>query len=95
MHTIALDPVVATVLAVRHLGPVRPLAAAKAAGQLAGGVIVLALVVVVAALASIASAARGLAALLSEFLRLAAAVTSAVFLMGMAVVVALALLLHH
>lgn len=55
----------------------------------------LALVVVVAALASIASAARGLAALLSEFLRLAAAVTSAVFLMGMAVVVALALLLHH
>jgi hypothetical protein len=95
MHTIAPHLAVATVLAAQHLRPVRPLAAAKAAGQLAGGVIVLALVVVVAALASIASAARGLAALLSEFLRLAAAVTSAVFLMGMAVVVALALLLHH
>jgi hypothetical protein len=61
----------------------------------AGGTSIAVVVLVVAFLALMASAARGLAAMLAEFLRVAAAMTSFLFTMALAVAVAVVLLLHH
>jgi hypothetical protein len=95
MHTIAPHMVVATILAAGHLGHPRLTLASKAAAQVAGGITLMVLVLAVIILAALASAARGLTALLSEFVRLAAATVSAIFIMAAAAVLAVALLLHH
>jgi hypothetical protein len=44
---------------------------------------------------SVASAARGPAAVLTQFVRLAAAMTSALAIMVVAILAAVALLIHH
>jgi len=54
-----------------------------------------AVLLVVAFLAAIGSAGRALAALVSEFLRAAAAMASVFFTMVIAVLVAVVLLVHH
>ena len=95
MTTIAPHLAVATMLAVRHLGSVRPMAAAKLAGRTLGGLALVAMLVTGAFLAAVASAARGLAAVLAQFVRLAATVTSALLMMFVAALAVLALLIHH
>jgi hypothetical protein len=61
----------------------------------AGGITLVILVLAVVVLAALASAARGLTALLSEFMRLAATMISAMFIMAAVAVLVVALLLHH
>lgn len=95
MNTIAPHLAVATILVAGHIGHARASAAARAAPQITGGITLLALVLGVAVLAAVASAARGLAVLLSEFVRLAAAMMSTLFIMAIAAVAVVALLLHR
>jgi hypothetical protein len=95
MHTIAPHVAVATVLALRHVryvGPPAPLRfAAPSAGTLGLGLVV----VIVAFLAVMAGAARGLATLMTEFLRVAASMTSVLLIMLIVIVLAVILLSHH
>lgn len=95
MHTINPHLAVATVLTAGHLGSVRPSAATLAGARAAGGMTLAAVLLVVAFLAAIGSAGRALAALVSEFLRAAAAMASVFFTMVIAVLVAVVLLVHH
>lgn len=92
MNTIAPHLAVATVLAARHLSYIRPSATVRMAAQAAGATIA---VLALAFLVAIAWAARSLVALLAQFLQVAAAMTSVLFTMVIAVVVAVALLVHH
>ncbi len=82
----------ATARAVSHLAPV---VTATPAGQAAGGLALVAMVVIAIFLTAGASAARGLAAVLAQFVRLATAMTSAVVLLVVVVVMAAALLIHR
>jgi hypothetical protein len=95
MNTIAPHLTVATVLAVRHLSYVQSLAAARTGAQAAGAMGLTFVILIVAFLAVMAWAARGLAVLITGFLRVAASMTSVLFAMLIAVVVAVALLAHH
>lgn len=95
MTTIASHLTVATVLAVRHLSYAHPSAAVRTATQSARVMGLTVLILIVAFLAMMASAARVMAALMSEFLRVAATMTSVLFAALIAVVVAVALLAHH
>jgi hypothetical protein len=96
LNTITPHLAVATVLAVRHLGYVHPLATPSAAtANVSGGMALAAVVLVLALLAAIARAARGLAALAAEFLRVAAEMTSAVLILLLIGVVAVVLLIHR
>jgi hypothetical protein len=96
MTTISLRLVVATTTAACHVTD-HPLPAAAAAASAHGtdlGPLIF-LVLAVLFIAALSSAARGLAALLSELLRAATAVTSALFVIVIAVVFAIAFLAHH
>lgn len=95
MTTIALHLAVASVLAARHPGSLRPLAAAKMVSQAAGGLILVSVVGVGILLAALGAAARGLAAVLAQFVALAARVTSAVLITFIAMLVLVAALVHH
>ncbi len=92
MNTIAPHLTVATVLAVRHLSYMNPSAAARTATQSASAMGLTVLILIVAFVVMMTSAARGMAALMSEFLRIAATMT---FVTLIVVVVAVALLVHH
>ncbi len=91
MLSIAPQVALATARTVSHLGTV---AAASAAGPAAGGLVLVAMVVIGLFLTAVASAARGLATVLAQFVRLASAMTSAVILMFVVVLTAVALLIH-
>ena len=93
MHTIASQVTGATVLALRHaryVGPPAPLRVAASSARTLGLGLVLA---IVAFLAMVAGAARGLASLITGFLRVAASMTSVIMLI--IIVVAVILLAHH
>lgn len=91
MHTIASYVTVATVLALRHaryVGPPAPVRfAAPSVGTLGLGLVL----AVAAFLAMMAGAARGLATLITGFLRVAASMTSVLLIIVLAVI----LLAHH
>jgi hypothetical protein len=89
--TLAPHLAMATVLAASHLSYVRSSAAVRMASQAAGGTALMVGVLVIAVLTAVASALRGLAALLSELLR---AATSILFTLVITVIVAVALLTH-
>ena len=97
MFTIASRVTAATLLAARHPGYAHSLAAAQAAAQPAGhGRMTLVVVILlIAALTAMKSAALGLSGLLSELLRAVAAMTSVLFVLAVASGIALILLLHH
>jgi uncharacterized membrane protein len=78
-----------------HLRALPPSAAAKLTTQAIGVTVFMALVVAGAFLATVASAARGLASMLAEFVRLATAMLSATVLMLIVILVTVALLIHH
>jgi hypothetical protein len=80
-----------TVLAASHLSYVRSSAAARMSSQAAGGIALVAGVLVIAVLTAIASALRGLLALLTELLR---AATSVMFTVVITVVIAVVLLIR-
>ncbi len=94
MNTIAPHLTVATVLAAGHLGQVRFPDAARTVAQPAGGIATAVILLVVVFVAALARAARGLAALMSEFLQLAAAMMSVFLTIVVAVIVAAILLAH-
>jgi hypothetical protein len=94
LNTITPHLALATIHAVRHLDHVRSLAAAKTPARSTGGIALVILVLVVTLLAGLARTARGLAELASEFLRVAAQMTSAFFMMMIVIAVALILLIH-
>ena len=94
MNTITPHLALATMHAARHLDHIRSLAAARTAARSTGGIALVILVLVVTLLAGLARTARGLAELASEFLRVAAQMTSAFFMMVIVVAVALILLIH-
>jgi hypothetical protein len=97
--TIAPHLAVASVLTARHLSYLRPSAIAKlaapAASRAAGGLALVAMVVIGGFLAAVAAAARGLADLFAQFVRLASAMMSALAVTVIAVLAAVALLVHH
>lgn len=95
MHTIASQVTLATVLAVRHLSDVRSSASSRLAAPSVGTVGLGLVLVIVAFLAMMAGAARGLATLITEFLRVAASMTSALLIMLIIVVLGVILLAHH
>jgi len=95
VHKITPHLAVATVLAAGHLGYVHPLGTARVVAKAAGGLGLAVVVLILALLLAIARATRSLAALASEFLRLAAELTSAFFIMVIVVVLAVVLLVHH
>lgn len=95
MTTIALHLAVASIVTARHHGALRPLAAAKIASQAAGGLVLVGVVGVGILLAALGAAARGLAAVLAQFVQLAARVTSALLLTFIAMLVLVAALVHH
>jgi hypothetical protein len=80
--------------AARHLAHVRSLAAARTAARSTGGIALVILVLVVTLIAGLARTARGMADLASQFLRVAAQMTSAFFMMVIVIAVALILLVH-
>jgi len=95
MHTIASHVTVATVLALRHARYVGPPAPVRFAVP-SVGTLGLGLVLIIAAfLAMMAGAARGLATLITEFLRVAASMTSVLLIMLIIIVLAVILLAHH
>jgi hypothetical protein len=94
MNTIAPHLTVATVLAAHHLGQVGLPVAARMVAQPASGITTVAVVLVIVFVAAMARAARGVAALMSEFLQLAAALMSVLLAMVVAVVIAAILLAH-
>lgn len=94
MHTIVPHVTMATVMAVRHFSYVRPSATARLAAPSAGTLGLGLMLVIVAFLALMAGAARGLATLISEFLRVAASMTSVLLIMLIVVVIAVLLLAH-
>jgi hypothetical protein len=93
--TIALHLAVASVLTARHPGSLRPLAAAQIVSQAAGGLLLAGVVGVGILLAAVGAAARGLAAVLAQFVHLAARVTSALVITFIAMLAVVALLVHH
>jgi hypothetical protein len=95
MTRITLHLAMATALTAPHLRALGPSAAAKLAGQAIGVTLLMALLVIGAFVATVASAARGLAAMLAEFVRLATAMLSATVLMLIVILVTVALLIHH
>jgi hypothetical protein len=93
MHTIASHAMLSTVLALRHaryVGPPAPFRFAASSARTLGLGLVFALV---AFLAMVAGAARGLVTLITGFLRVAASMTSVIMLI--IIVVAVILLAHH
>ena len=94
MHTIALRHLPA--LASAHLFGATMSGTAGAAVGAAGGITVLnALVLIIAFVTVVASAMRGLAALLSELLQVAAKVTSLLFTAVIVIAVAAVVLVIH
>jgi hypothetical protein len=95
MHTIVSHVTVATALGLHHaryVGPSAPVRlAAPSAGTLGLGLVL----VIVAFLAVMAGAARGLVTLITEFLRVAASMTSVLLIMLIIIVLAVILLAHH
>lgn len=99
MSTIASHLAVATVLVVSHAGHFRPSAVASysksAPRQTDGAIGLVFMIILVALLVTMARAARGLAALISGFLQVAASITSVLLGMLIVVVIAVALLVQH
>jgi hypothetical protein len=94
LNTITPHLALATIHAVPHLDHVRSLAAASTPARSTGGIALVIMVLIVTLLAGLARTARGLAELASEFLRVAAQMTSAFFMMLIVIAVAVILLVH-
>lgn len=98
MNTICLCLAKATTSAARHAGhhalPLH-LFVASSAIQVAGVGTIVAAVVIMILVATLASALRSLAALMSELLRVASAVASILFTFVIAIFIGVAFLTHH
>lgn len=86
---------VATVLAVSSLRHLGPSAVAKLAARGTGGMALTALVAVGVLLTAAGSAARGLAAVIAQFLRIAAMMAWVVIGVAVMTLIAVALLMHY
>ena len=95
MKTIAPQLAQAAILGAGHLGYFGTSAAARAPVQAAGGLVVVATILVVAFLATVARAAHGLTALLSQLLQVAASLMATLVIIAIVVAVAVALLVGH
>jgi hypothetical protein len=95
VNTIASHLAGTTMFAARHLGFGHVVAAPAMATRATGGLALAVALFVTGFLVAIAWTARRMAALLGQFLQVAAAMTSVLFTMVLAVVVGLALLVHH
>ena len=95
MHTITPHLAQATIHALWHLSLVRPKAAASTVPQTVGVVTVGAVVVVLAFVTAMVRATRRFAALIAEFLQLAAAVTSYMFTVLITVALFVIVLMRH
>jgi hypothetical protein len=98
MPTIAARLRLATTTAVRQPGSHHVIAAVLATattGHVAGLAALLLMILAVVFLSSLSSAARGLATVLSELLRVVAAVTSLMFTLVIAIFLVIVLMLHH
>jgi hypothetical protein len=99
VNTISLHLAKATTIAARHAGhhPAPPLhlVVAGSAIEVVGVGTIIAVVVIIILVAALASAVRSLAALMSELLRVASAVTSLLFSFVIATFLGVAFLMHH
>jgi hypothetical protein len=93
MNTIAPRLAISTFTAVRQL-PAQHMPAHAALGSSADPAAAIILVLAILLVAALSSAAHGLATLLSELLRVAAAVTSFLFTVGLVTVLAVVILAH-
>jgi hypothetical protein len=94
LNTITPHLAVATIHAVHHLDHARSLAAARTAASAGGGITLVVVILIVALLTGLSRAAHGLAALASVFMRVAAEMTSAFFIMVIVIGAAVILLIH-
>lgn len=96
MNTIAPRLTLATTTAARQLGHHHLAAAAAAAAMHGSGLVTVAFLGLAGLfIAALSSAARALASVLSELLRVAAAATSVMFAMVIVIFIGVALLAHH
>jgi|HubBroStandDraft_6_1064221.scaffolds.fasta_scaffold3901712_1 hypothetical protein len=95
MTRIAPHLVVATAQTVSYLRQVSPSAAARLAAQALGGTVLVVMAVTGVFLAAVTSAARSLASVLAQFVRLATAMLSGVIVLVIVILAAAALLIHR
>jgi hypothetical protein len=94
VNTLALHFTDATIRAACDLRNARSLATVETGGQAVGAMGIIFVALIATFLAMMVKAARGMAALISEFLRLAASITTVLFTLLIAVVLALVWLVH-
>jgi Na+/H+-dicarboxylate symporter len=95
MNSIAPHLAVATAHTVSYLRQVSPSAASRQAAQALGGMIVVVTAAIGVFLTAATSAARSLASVLSQFVRLATAMLSGVVVIVIVILIAVALLMHR
>ena len=95
MHTITPHVTQAAILALRHFGAVRPVASASQVSRALAEVAVCAVIAVLIFVTAMLRAARRFAALIAEFVQLAATMTSYMFTTIVTVVLVAVVLLHH
>jgi uncharacterized membrane protein len=95
MNSITPHLVLATAHTLSYLRRVSPSAASRQAAQALGGMMLVVTAVIGVFLAAITSAARSLASVLAQFVRLATVMLSAVVVIVIVILIAAALLIHR
>src|SRR5579862_9681579 len=96
MHTLSLHlPAMATLVGMRHLADTSPAGPSLALGRATGGLTSVIFVLLIAFVAGMTHAVRGVAALISQFLRIAAALTSALLTILIAIAIVVAVLVQQ
>lgn len=96
MHTLSLHlPAMATLAGMRHLADSSPAGSSSALGRATGGMTFVIFVLLITFVAGMTHAARGVAALISQFLRVAAALTSVLLTILIAIAIVVAVLVQQ
>lgn len=96
MHTLSLHlPTMATLLGMRHLADTSPASPSIALGRATGGLTFVIFVLLITFVAGLTYAARGVAALISQFLQVAAALTSALLTILITIAIVVAVLVQQ
>lgn len=96
MHILSLHlPTMATLVGMRHLADTSLAAPSSALGRATGGMTSVIFVLLMTFVAGMTRAARGVAALISQFLRVAAALTSVLLTILIAIAIVVAVLVQQ
>jgi hypothetical protein len=96
MHTLSLHlPALATLLGARTLSDSSPSVPSAALGRATGGMTFVIFVLLITFVAGMTHAARGVAALIAQFLRVAAVMTSVLLTILIAIAIIVAMLIQQ